>query len=331
MPRGPISCAIVTALSGDRSASTRLPPAVGHAHPLGGDLQLALQVCYEIHYRGFAGVDPEWEWDPDLIRLRGEMERLFLARVRDEVAGGADAETALDAAATEPPGGAGVSRYLLEEGTWDQMREYFVHRSIYQLKEADPQAWAIPRLEGRAKCAFVAVEYDEFGAGRPERMHATLFEDLLRAAELDHRYLGYLDEVPPETLAIVNLMSLYGLHRALRGALVGHFAAVEITTPPSAGRLVAALERMQAPEECIRFYTEHVEADAVHEQVLRDDVVGALLESEPELAADVVFGVQATELLEDRLAAYLMQKWQRGASTLLPVSGPHRSDNHLMR
>lgn len=319
MPRGPISCAIVTALSDGRSGSTGVLPDLGHADPLGGDLQLALQVCYELHYRGFAGVDSEWEWDPDLIRARGEMERRFLGRVRGEVAGGADASAALDAAATEPPGGSGVSRYLLEEGTWDQMREYFAHRSIYQLKEADPQAWAIPRLEGRAKCAFVAVEYDEFGAGRAERMHATLFEDLLRAAGLDHRYLGYLDQVPPETLAIVNLMSLCGLHRGLRGALVGHFAAVEITTPPSAGRMVAALERMNAPNECIHFYTEHVEADAVHEQILRGDVVGALLEREPELAADVVFGVQATELLEDRLAARLMRNWRRGSSSLLSV------------
>lgn len=28
------------------------------------DLQLALYLCYELHYRGFAGVDPAWEWSP---------------------------------------------------------------------------------------------------------------------------------------------------------------------------------------------------------------------------------------------------------------------------
>ena len=31
------------------------------------------------------------------------------------------------------------------------MREYFVHRSLYHLKEGDPHAFAIPRLTGRAK------------------------------------------------------------------------------------------------------------------------------------------------------------------------------------
>ena len=44
------------------------------------------------------------------------------------------------------------------------MREYFVHRSLYHLKEGDPHAWAIPRLTGQAKASFVAVEFDEYGA-----------------------------------------------------------------------------------------------------------------------------------------------------------------------
>ena len=45
------------------------------------------------------------------------------------------------------------------------MCEYFVHRSIYHLKEGDPHAWLIPRLTGQAKAAFVAIEFDEYGAG----------------------------------------------------------------------------------------------------------------------------------------------------------------------
>ena len=60
----------------------------------------------------------------------------------------------------------------------------FAHRSIYHLKEADPHAWVIPRLRGRAKAALVAVEFDEYGAGRADRAHAQLFADLLQAADL---------------------------------------------------------------------------------------------------------------------------------------------------
>jgi hypothetical protein len=98
------------------------------------------------------------------------------------------------------------------------MREYFVHRSLYHLKESDPHAWAIPRLTGQAKASFVAVEFDEYGAGRGPQMHQQLFADLLTAAGLESTYLGYLEAVPAESLAVVNLMSLFGLHRWLRGA-----------------------------------------------------------------------------------------------------------------
>ena len=147
-------------------------------------------------------------------------------------------------------------------------------------------------------------------------MHQQPFADLLDAAELDSAYLGYLDDVPAPTLAVVNLMSLFGLHRRLRGAAVGHFAATEVTSPPGSRRMVQALERLGAPEPCRAFYAEHVEADAVHEQVVRTDVVGDLVAREPELDADVVFGIRAFDVVETRLADHLMECWQTGTPSL---------------
>jgi hypothetical protein len=45
---------------------------------------------------------------------------------------------------------------------------------------------------------------------------------------------------------------------------------------------------MKAPEPCLHFYREHVEADAVDEQAVRTDVVGDLISREPHLSSDVV-------------------------------------------
>jgi hypothetical protein len=202
-------------------------------------------------------------------------------------------------------------------GTWGQLREYLAHRSIYHLKEADPHAWVIPRLRGQAKASLVAVEFDEFGGGHGERMHARLFADLMEGAGLDSAYGRYLDVVPAVMLATVNLMSLFGLHRGLRGALVGHFAAAEITTAPSAQRMVRAMDRLGAGPRCTVFFAEHIEADAVHEQIMRRDVIGNLLAHEPGLAPDVVLGIQATELLEERLGDHLLGRWRSGRTSLL--------------
>jgi hypothetical protein len=191
-----------------------------------------------------------------------------------------------------------------------------MHRSIYHLKEGDPHAWVIPRLQGKAKAAVVAVEFDEYGGGRADRAHARLYANLLHGAGLSSGYLSYLDDVTPHVLMIVNLMSLLGLHRGLRGGLVGQLSAAEITSAPSAHRLAQALRRLDADPACIEFFTEHVEADAVHELVMRHDVVGDLLDREPELAADVVFGVQATELLEQRFTDHVLGAWQTQRSSL---------------
>jgi hypothetical protein len=284
--------------------------------PFGEDLQLALYTAYELHYRGFAGVSDALEWDPELLRLRGALERAFLGALREGDDGSDDVTAELDALLVEPVRGHGISHRLADDGSWEQVREVLVHRSLYQLKESDPQAWVIPRLEGQAKASLVAVEYDEFGAGRGERVHAKLFADLMAGVGLETRYGHYLDAAPAATLAPVNLMSLCGLHRALRGAAVGFFAALEITSPPGARRMARALERLGADERCTRFYTEHIEADAVHEQVMRRDVIGDLLAREPELAGDVAFGIRAIGLLEGRWERQVLAAWDAGRTSL---------------
>ncbi|WP_242910535.1 iron-containing redox enzyme family protein [Actinomadura terrae] len=290
--------------------------AVVAADPFGDDLQLALYMCYELHYRGFAGVDADWEWDAGLLRLRGEMEAVFLDALRRETVPGTDVEEALEGLLTEPVDGEGVSHHLRDNGAGWQLLEHAALRSVYHLKEADPHAFVVPRLRGQAKTALVAVEHDEFGGGRPEMIHQGLYADLLDDLGLDPSYGAYVDAAPAAMLATVNMMSLFGLRRSLRGALVGHFAAAEITTAPSARRMAAALERLGGGPRARLFYTEHIEADAVHEQVLRHDVIGGLLADEPELAADVVLGVRATVLLEDRLGAHLLESWRSGRSAL---------------
>ncbi|MFD4638125.1 iron-containing redox enzyme family protein [Lentzea sp. NPDC058436] len=312
-PRGPLSEQVVAALSG---APDGRPVPFTAADPYGEDLTIALHTLYELHYGGFDGVDPAWEWDPELLRLRAQAERVFLAALRSDVDGGDNLDGTLDALLVEHVPGSGVSHHLRDNGTWEQMCEYFAHRSVYHHKEADPHAWVIPRLRGRAKAALVAVEFDEYGGGRADRMHSRLFVDLLEGAGMSSDHLRYLDDVPAPAIAIVNMMSLFGLHRSLRGALVGHFAAAEITTGPSAQRMVQALTRMDADPRCVEFFTEHIEADAVHEQIMRHDVIGSLLEQEPTLRDDVVFGVQATNLLESRLADHLLAAWSADESSL---------------
>ncbi len=285
--------------------------------PWGDDAQLALAVCHELHYRGWSDAVRDCEWDSAVIDARVRLEDLFLDAVAQEVTplsdeGSAAAE--LDALAGAVPTGA--TAHLRRHGTEAEFADYFAVRSIYHLKEADPHAWAIPRLRRLAKAAFVAVEFDEYGGGHGDRVHQELFADLLSSMDLDASYLGYLPDAPAVALAPVNLMSCLGLRRSRLGATVGHFAATETSSPVGSAWLLRGLERIDAPEAARLFYREHVEADSVHEQVMRGDVVASLLADEPSLHDDMVFGIRALQVVEDRLDAAFVDAWLSGETVI---------------
>jgi hypothetical protein len=320
-PRGPLSERLFEALGGPPDTGLDTPTPVHSADPIADeDLQLALYVAYEIHYSGIRGVDEAWEWAPSLLAFRAELERPFEAAVAElvEPATGeelASVGAALQAIVAEDPGPP-LSRYMETQGTLEQMHEHVIHRSAYQLKEADPHSWAIPRLSPGPKAALLEVQTDEYGGGSAERMHAVLFAETMAALGLDPAYGAYLEQLPGVTLATVNLISGFGLHRRRRGALVGHLAGFEMTSSIPNRRYGNALRRLGCGREATHFYDEHVEADAVHENIAAWDLAGGLAADEPEVAADILFGARALLQVEARWATHLMDSWEHGESSL---------------
>jgi hypothetical protein len=322
--RGPLTAVLLHEL---RSDAHRLPP-IALPEPedplLDEDLQLALYVLYELHYRGFDGVDERWEWEPSLLAVRRVLEDIFEGGLFTAV-GPPDDEPGLrpedmdvalrgiaDADAASEPS---LSLFLERDGTRDQFREFVVHRSAYQLKEADPHSWAIPRLSGPPKAALVEIQADEYGGGRAARVHAQLFADAMSTLGLDASYGAYLDVIPGVTLATVNLMSLMGLHRRWRGGIVGHLALFEMTSSVPNGRYARGLRRLGL-EAATPFFDEHVEADAVHENIASVDLAGGLARAEPALAGQILWGARALVELEARWSRHLLSAWEQSVSSL---------------
>jgi hypothetical protein len=329
-PPGPISALVGNLLSSpaEAAAGRGLQPAEvvrqmveGVDQPLSDDdLQLGLYRCFELHYRAFDDVDSAWEWSPCLLAVRAVLEKAFLDTLEAELGplDPVDAETVGDLLFQLEAGDEGVSlsRRLEIEASFEEFREFVVHRSLYQLKEADPHSWAIPRLSGPTKTALLEVQCDEYGGGRPERMHSALFAKTMRALGLDDRENAYLSHVPGATLATVNLMSALGLRRSRRGAIVGHLAMFEMTSALPNRRYGNALRRLGYDQEATDFYDEHVEADAVHENIAAYDLAGGLARDEPDLAGDIVFGARTLLHLENRFARHLLDAWERGETSL---------------
>lgn len=324
--RGPLSAAVRDILlSSPTGIAADLPTGVTMSWPEplhDEDFQLALFLLYALHYRGIDGVDERWEWEPALLALRGTLEDRFEAELRALVTEEAPrVRTAQDVAQvlfelTAAAPGPSVSRFVAEEATVEQALEWLVQKSPYQLMEADPHTFAIPRLSGRAKAALVEIQADEYGGGLLERMHSQMFATTMRMAGLSTDYGAYLEHVPAITLAGLNAITLFGLHRRLRGAVAGHLAAFEMTSSIPNRNYARGLRRLGWPEEAAAYFDEHVTADALHEQIAGRDLAGGLVEAEPGQWPEVFFGA-ACLLQLDRLAGeYLIGRWQTGRSSL---------------
>jgi hypothetical protein len=315
-PRGPLSAHVLGALrsSPHTIAACPAPPDVDD-----DDFHLALYACYELHYRGFDQCDDDWEWEPSLLAFRRGLESRFEEELTREARHGTvpaeDIEDELwKLAATDAR--PSLSRYLAKKASLTEVREFLMHRSAYHLKEADPHSWGIPRLEGRTKAALVEIQADEYGGGREPLMHSTLFRTTMEALGLDAGYGAYIDLLPGVTLATVNLMSLFGLHRRLRGALVGHLAMFEMTSTQPNRRYGLALRRLGFGREATQFFDEHVLADSVHEAVASHDLAASMAAADPELAGDILFGARALQLLDQRWGRYVTASWAAGRSSL---------------
>ncbi|BEL06427.1 iron-containing redox enzyme family protein [Actinoplanes sichuanensis] len=314
VPRGSLSSALIDALGGDVS------PIAGIAPDDDEDLHLSLFVCYELAYRGWDGVDDAWEHHPDLLRLRTGLELRLGAWLNDLVGAVPQVDPAavpqLLGGLVAADDGPSLSGYLRGRATLEQFREFVTHRSVYHLREADPHTYAIPRLGGRAKAALIEIQLDEYGAGVTERMHQELFKQTMTWFGLDLTYGAYVDTVPATTLAVNNLMSFFALHRARRGAILGHLAAYEMTSSLPNRAYGNGLRRLGGDASATAFYDEHVEADAVHEQIAAHDLCGSFAVSEPELAGQVLWGARCALAVDNLWARSVLDAWAAGGSSL---------------
>ncbi|AMB60563.1 hypothetical protein AWU67_14110 [Microterricola viridarii] len=286
------------------------------------DIQLALFALYSLHYGDVIEHGDDWEWHPALVGARLEIERAFEASLRAQVTWAPTPASVQEEVAaalftmTSPEGGPSLARYIAKQATDEQLREFLIQRSIYTLKEADPHSWGIPRLTGRAKAALVEIQADEYGQGRPQNVHAAVFASTLRSVGLDDGYGAYVNDVPAITLASLNLMTMFGLNRRLRGAIVGHLAAFEMTSSIPSRLNGNGFRRLGYGEETTRYFDIHVEADAIHEQIAGRDLAGALAEDEPELLDDILFGAAACLTVDGWAGQHILEAWEAGRSSL---------------
>lgn len=312
--RGPLSTAVFEALCGipeEDPSSLDLPAESPD------DAAITLWTLYELSYGGFDDVDDAAEWALALLTVRRRLEVDLETSLRDRWPGVPEEHRGATGAAfaegffrfIADHDGLSLAKHVHTDADRDQVLDLLRVRSLYHLKEADSSTWVLPRLPVAPKAALVELLYDEYGTGDPNRLHAHLFARGLEASGLSAERGAYVDEAPAEILEQNNAMSLFGLHRRLRGAAVGHLAAFEATSSLPSRRMAQGLDRLGFPAELVEYYTEHIEADAVHEQLAVRTICGSLIEAEPQVAPDVWFGAFTCLDLEHRAARRILAGW----------------------
>lgn len=283
-------------------AAPRLPASVMQDD----DAQLALWMMYELSYRGFDDA-VEVEWDTRLIRLRQMIEQRFVAELHARVdvpRPEADlGQQVLDLAADAR--GPSLALYLQHDASAEQMRDYLRERSIQRLKESDAYSFVLGRLEGPAKVALAQLQYDEYGGGYPERLQSRLYAQAMTATGLNPTYGIYIDQVGAATLASTNAVSLFAMNRRHVGAAMGHLAAFEASSSVPCRRIATGMLRLGMAEAAAAYFAEHMEADAVHEQVAARDIC-AQMDADPN---DILFGAVTCLFLEAEVARDMLDRW----------------------
>jgi hypothetical protein len=210
-----------------------------------------------------------------------------------------------------------MGAYLRETATLEQMKEIVAQRSLFFLKEPDPWAMVIPSLHGPAKAGLLDVLLDEYGWGRHDHMHSTVYEVLMERLGLDTTYDAYRDRTAWQFLAGLDYQGMLARHRRLCRRMYGYIYLVEADSPRSMVNYLAAWERLGIDDPDVRkFYELHVTADEGHQQVALEEVIAPVVRAEPEAAPEIARGVLEGHVVHALFSHHLVRSFTAGVSSL---------------
>ncbi len=213
--------------------------------------------------------------------------------------------------------GPSMGQFYRENATLEQLREVVAQRSLFFLKEPDPWAMVIPSLRGEAKAGLIDLILDEYGWGRHDQMHSTVYAKLMEKLGLSTGYDDYFDQTSWQLLAGLNYQAMLARQRRLCRRMYGYIYLVEADSPSSMRNYLEAYARAGVDDpEMLLFYQLHIDADVGHADVALNEVVAPVVRSEPEAAADIARGIVEGRYLHSLFGQHLHGRFSSNRSSL---------------
>jgi hypothetical protein len=213
--------------------------------------------------------------------------------------------------------GPSMGEFYRRSATLEQLREVVAQRSLFFLKEPDPWTMVIPSLRGEAKAGLIDLILDEYGWGRHDQMHSTVYAKLMEKLGLSTGHDDYFELTSWQLLAGLNYQAMLARQRRLCRRMYGYIYLVEADSPSSMRNYLEAYARAGIEDpEILRFYELHIDADVGHADVALNEVVAPVLRSEPEAAAEVARGIVEGRYLHALFGAHLHSRFSANRSSL---------------
>jgi hypothetical protein len=179
--------------------------------------------------------------------------------------------------------------YLKDDATLDALKSVVAQRSLFFLREPDPWIYAVPTLTGIAKAGLIDLLLDEYGWGKLDRMHSTIYANLMDALGLETELDHYELTTSWQFLATLNHQWMCALDPMLGRRLIGTIYLTEADSPQAMTNYLAAYDRLGIDDpRVLEFYELHVAADENHRDVALSEVAVPVAEAEGAAAAQAI-------------------------------------------
>lgn len=205
------------------------------------------------------------------------------------------------------------SDYVRNEISFDRIKQIVSHRSLFFLREPDPWIYAIPTLKGVAKAGLIDLLLDEYGWGKLDHMHSTIYSRLMESLDLDSRIDHYESSTPWQFLAVQNHQWMLALTPGLALQLLGTIYLTEAESPAAMANYLAAWERLGITDpEILHFYELHATADENHRDVALHEVLMPSCGGDRRAAHEIACGIFDGKSLEASYADALLGEFADG-------------------
>lgn len=172
--------------------------------------------------------------------------------------------------------------------------------SVGGLVEASQLSRMLGGVGNEVQSMLTRIFLEEYGGGRLNRKHSSFFLTMLETLGLDTRPEAYLDRLPWQVLANINLS--FTLCEQKRNFLryIGGLLYFETSAPLDFGTFKLAGERLGLPYDAWGYWDIHVKEDERHGRWMLDDVALPLIERYPDRAWQMVFGYDEQKRFNER-------------------------------